>query len=172
MTPLKLEAWRVALSGHPDPVFARYILRSIKGGFSIGFNSNPVVLKCKNANLLSASEQPAVVDKYLEAELKAGRIIEVQASDRNMVHCSPFGVIPKRNRPDKWRLIVDLSAPEGHSVNDGIDKELASLSYVSVDDVVAGIVQYGQGTLLAKMDIRQAYRNISSAGSNTTLTIL
>ena len=47
-------------------------------------------------------------------------------------------------------------------MNDGIDKELASLSYVSIDDVVSGIVQYGQGTLIAKMDIRQAYRNISS----------
>lgn len=73
-----------------------------------------------------------------------------------MVHCSPFGVIPKRNKPGKWRLIVGLSAPKGHSVNDGIDKELASLSYVSVDDVVTSIVQYEQGTLIAKMDILSA----------------
>ena len=29
--------------------------------------------------------------------------------------------------------------PEGHSVNDGIDKALASLSYVSIDQVAAGI---------------------------------
>ncbi len=29
----------------------------------------------------------------------------------------------------KWRLIKDLSAPEDHSVNDGITKELASLTY-------------------------------------------
>ena len=131
----------------PDQVFVQYILRSIKGGFRIGFNSKPVSLKSKGVNLLSASDQPAVVDKYLEAELEAGRVIEVQASDHNIVHCSPFGVIPKRNRPGKWRLIVDLSAPEGYSVNDGIDKELASLSYVSIDDV-AGIVRYGHGTLI------------------------
>ncbi len=44
------------------------------------------------------------------------------------IHCSPFGVIPKRGRPGKWRLIVNLSAPKGNSVNDGISKELASLS--------------------------------------------
>lgn len=55
---------------------------------------------------------------------------------------------------------MDLSSPDGHSVNDGISKDLASLSYVSVDDVVVGIIQRGSGTLLAKMDIRQAYRNI------------
>ena len=49
------------------------------------------------------------------------------------VHCSPFGVISKKNRPDKWRLILDLSSPEKNSVNDGIAKELATVSYVSVE---------------------------------------
>ena len=33
------------------------------------------------------------------------------------VHSSPFGVIPK-NRPSKWCLTVNLSTPEGYSVND------------------------------------------------------
>ena len=48
----------------------------------------------------------------------------------------------------------DLSSPEGHSVNDGISKELASVAYVSV------ILSSGRGTLMAKRDIMQAYRNI------------
>ena len=48
---------------------------------------------------------------------------------------SPFGVISKC-QPRKWRLIVDLSAPEGGSVNDGIDCGLCSLQYVSVEDIV------------------------------------
>ena len=73
---------------------------------------------------------------------------------------APFGVIPKKNRPGKWRLIIDLSSPNGHSVNDGISKELASLTYMSVDDVVRGLLQRGRGALLEKMDIKQAYRNI------------
>ncbi len=52
----------------------------------------------------------------------------------------------------------NLSAPDGKSVNDGISKELASLSYVTtIEDVVAGL---GKGALMAKMDIKQAYRNI------------
>ena len=93
----------------------------------------------------------------MQEELATNRIIRVQESDAGLVHCSPFGVIPKRNRPNKWRLIVDLSTPDGHSVNNGISKDLARLSYV---DVVAGILQRGRGTLLAKMDIWQAYRNV------------
>ncbi len=55
---------------------------------------------------------------------------------------------------------MDLSSPEGHSVNDGIDRELASLAYMSIDDVVAWVLKLGRGTLIAKRDIKQACRNI------------
>ncbi len=47
------------------------------------------------------------------------------ASRRDLV--LPFGVIPKKGKPGKWRLIVNLSAPDGHSVNDSIARELASV---------------------------------------------
>ena len=68
------------------------------------------------------------------------------------VHGSPFGVIPK-SEPGKWRLIVNLSAPECGSVNDEISREMCSLSY---DEVL----QLGRGALLAKFDLRAAYRNV------------
>ena len=55
---------------------------------------------------------------------------------------------------------MDISAPEGYSVNDGISRELSSLSYVKVDDVVARVLQLGRGAMLAKMDIKQAYQNV------------
>ena len=57
-------------------------------------------------------------------------------------------------------MILDLSSPDGHSVNEGVRKDLATLSYISVDNVMAEILQRGWGTLLAKMDIKQAYRNV------------
>ena len=75
------------------------------------------------------------------------------------VHVSRFGVIPKGNSR-KWRLILDLSSPEGQSVNDGINLEWCSLSYVSVDDAVSVIRHLGQNTLLAKVDIKSAYRMV------------
>jgi hypothetical protein len=76
-----------------------------------------------------------VITNYLACELKAGRIVKVGSPQEALdlgIHCSPFGVIPKRNKPGRWRLIANLSAPDGHSVNDGISKDLASLAYVSV----------------------------------------
>ena len=50
--------------------------------------------------------------------------------------------------------------PVGHSINDGISKELASLSYVLVDDVTACALKERKEALLTKMDMKQAYRNI------------
>ena len=52
------------------------------------------------------------------------------------------------------------SAPEGYSVNDGISKEICSLSYMSVDDVAARVVKMGRGSLMANFDLKAAYRNV------------
>ncbi len=125
------------------------------------FDPELVKLKSQKRNMLSASEQPEVVRKYLADEVAAKRVIKVGAPEAAAlpVHRSPFGVIPKK-RKNRWRLIQDLSAPEGNSVNDGIAKELASLSYMSIDDVVGWILELGKGTQLTKMDIQQAYRNV------------
>ena len=58
----------------------------------------------------------------------------------------------------KWRLITDLSYPPGLSVNDGIDSNLCSLKYISVDRVAEVIASYQPEALLAKIDIESAYR--------------
>ena len=64
---------------------------------------------------------------------------------------------------------MDLSSPEGLSINDGIAKEDCSFHYASVDWAVQRIVQLGQHALLAKMDIRKAYRNIPIAPTDRHL---
>ena len=74
------------------------------------------------------------------------------------VHISRFGVIPKSS--GGWRLILDLSAPEGASVNDGVDADLCSLSYVTVEDAARAVRAHGRGCLLAKVDVKQAYRMV------------
>ena len=62
------------------------------------------------------------------------------------------------HQPNKWRLIVDLSYPKGHIVNDGIPKSLCSLSYISVDDAINQIIAIGPNTLLTKLDIKNAFQ--------------
>ena len=156
-SPLKLEAWQSLLKDHPDGWFAEYIVRGIRDGFRIGFRGDRASLRAGRKNMMSAMDHPEVVESYLSEEARLGRIMRINQEAIVMVHCSPFGVIPKKNRINKWRLILDLSAPEGASVNDGIPKELALLAYPSVDDVVSEVVRRG---LIAKMDVKQAYRNV------------
>ena len=69
-----------------------------------------------------------------------------------------FGVIPKNLQPGKCRLIVDLSHPKGKSVNDGIPKHLCSLKYITLEDAVQQILTLSPGALLAKIDIKCAFR--------------
>ena len=71
-----------------------------------------------------------------------------------------MGVIPKGHTPGKWRLITDLSFPPLASVNDGIDRELSSLHYTSVEKVARAAQRLGKSALLAKLDVQAAYRLI------------
>ena len=52
---------------------------------------------------------------------------------------------------------------------DGIEKALCSLSYISVDNVAKTILQLGPGTLLGKMDVKEAFRIVSIHPSDRLL---
>ncbi len=159
-TPLNLEAWSQCLVDHPDKSFVIYILHGIACGFRVGFEPQSK-LRPRKRNMKSASQNPGVVEAYLREEIGQNRVVPVMPEEeRPVVHTSPFGVIPKKRNSAKWRLIVDLSAPENASVNDGIDRSLCSLAYVSVDTVAEAVLELGRGTEMAKMDIKQAYRMV------------
>ena len=73
---------------------------------------------------------------------------------------SPIGIIPKKHKPNKWRLIADLSSPKDKSVNDGIATEWSTLGYATMDHLAALICKLGRGVLLVKADIKEAYRMV------------
>ena len=68
--------------------------------------------------------------------------------------------LAKPNQLGKWRLILDISYPSGGSVNDGVDPNLCSLHYTSVDTAIAQILSLSQKFLMAKINIAQVYRNV------------
>ena len=109
----------------------------------------------------SASLQPSVIDDYHHRELAKGRIAGPFSSPLlPHLHISRFGVIPKKHQPGKWRLILNLSSSDGHSVNDRIRKDPFTVQYMKVDDTIDGIMSLGRGTLLTKFDVKSAYRII------------
>ena len=161
VTPINAEKLQHELYFHPDQTQVDYVISGLSNGFHLGFNPRAVSLKSARQNMPSASLQPSVIDQYLLTELEKGRV----AGPYSMppipnLHISRFGIIPKKYQPGKWRLILDLSSPAGHSVNDGIPKESFSVQYMKVDDVINGIMSLGRGSLLAKFDVESAYRNV------------
>ena len=156
----RAQYWKNLLARHPDQRFADYIISGIREGFRIGFCWHSH-LKSTTRNIPSAYEHPDVVDKYLEAEQKEANVIGPLASatlpNGQSVHVSRIGIIPKGH---KWRLITDLSFPVGRSINDGINPRWCSLEYTTVDKVAAVAMSLGVGALMAKVDIKAAYRII------------
>ena len=147
--------------GSPGPGLVRFLLSGIKKGFRIGFDRR-IHLRSAARNMLSASEHPEVVQAYLDTECSRGGMLGPFSSPARALlppcHVSRFGVIPKGRGTGKWRLITDLSFPPGQSVNDGVDPDLCSLTYTSVDRVAEVIATLPPGALLAKIDIESAYR--------------
>lgn len=139
----------------------KYLLDGMKYGFRIGYNwANP--RKPAKSKMPSTHEHPEVIDKYIQKELNLGRIAgPFEKGDlQPPVHINRFGIIPKKHQEGKYRLIVDMSYPDGGSINDGIDPDLCSLTYLKLDEVVHAIGRKGKGALLAKMDLESAYRII------------
>ncbi len=158
-TPLDVTAWTQALAHHPDQAFASYVLNGLREGFKIGFRHG-CPLRSASSNMQSALTHPQVITDYIQAELAKGRLVGPLSPTSAPLgtHINRFGVIPKGHNTGKWRLITDLSYPPGHSVNDGIDPTLCSLTYTSVDEVAEIVTRLGRGALLAKIDIEAAYR--------------
>ena len=76
----------------------------------------------------SARDRPEVIDECLAEECSKGRVIG--PLDQTLfpdIHVNRFGVIPN-GTSGKWRLIVDMSFPEGASVNDGVSVSLSTLT--------------------------------------------
>ena len=152
-TPLNPSSWEAALQDHPD-------LRRVSGERNQVRIPHWLQIQ-PQGNMRLASQNTEVVNAYIRKEVELGRIVHIKdPSSLPRLHQRHFGVIPKKHRLGKWRLIVNLSAPADHSINHGIAKELCSLSDVSIDEVTAAALPLGRGTRMAKMDIKEAYRAV------------
>ena len=62
----------------------------------------------------AAADHPGAVSNQLDADLMQGTVLGPFNPDhfgQYAVHTNPIGVLPKKHRPGKWRLRVNLSAP-------------------------------------------------------------
>ena len=126
-----LPHWLHGLREHSDREFVNSIADGIQHGFWLGFNYSSSLRPARH-NMPSAAAHPDVISKYVGDEVSGifgpfpkGAIPNLQ------INC--MGVVPKGHTPGKWRMITDLSFPDGASVNDRKDPQLCSLQYTTVD---------------------------------------
>ena len=112
----------------------------------------------------SASNFDSHVQAYLDTELSynaiAGPFHHPPFADDFV--CSPLQTVPKRGSSTR-RVVMDLSFPQGSSVNDGIppDSYLGDqfkLRLPGIDRLVEFILAKGRNCLVFKKDLRRAYR--------------
>lgn len=148
----KLEE-ELAYYNHED---AEILFSGFKSGFSLNYTGPRLATQCKN--LKSAIQNPIVVKNKIEKELMEQRIAgPFQEPPFKFFRVSPIGLVPKK-QPGEFRLIHHLSYPQGSSLNDFIDPDLCSVQYTSFDKAVAMVQELGQNTLLAKSDVKSAFR--------------
>jgi len=158
--PINPHFWEQGLANHPDKKFTSFIIRGLYQGFQIGFTPTLTCLQPAQSNLCSVTQHPNVIWQYLEQEVSKGQTLTAQNHPVLGTTDQPTGCCPKKGKLSKWRMIIDLSLPLGHSVNYGITKKSCSFHYTSINEAA---MASGAGTLMANMNIQQAYHNIPVA---------
>ena len=115
-----------------------YVITGLTYGFHIGYQYQLASRTSAPSNMASSTENPGPVHRYLKTECAAGRVAgPFEQWEVPNVHISRFRVIPKKGQPREWRLILDL---QGKSINDGIDKEVCSLQFPTINQAVEHIL--------------------------------
>lgn len=157
-----MSLWRTKLSSYED----YGVCDLLEFGFPLDFNQSSELNYDVRRNHKGARDFPGFINKYLERECKNMRVVGPFTGNPLSVPLmvSPINTVPKEN-DDERRVIVDLSWPQGYSVNDGISKdrylgEVIELHYASVEEVCKMVLRAGPGSVIYKRDLRRAYRQI------------
>ena len=141
-TPIKVNRLVFLLDGY-TPSTVEFLLSGFTKGFPVHFEGERTSQTA--TNLLSALENPKVVDAKLGKELAAHQLAGPFLSPPlSLFRISPLGIVPKKV-PGEFRLIHHLSFPKGSSVNDGISPDHTSVRYATIDEAIKLIMNAGQG---------------------------
>ena len=139
-----------------DPVKTAELLSGVRHGFPLHYEGPQRTRISRNHR--SAVLQPKTVAEKLAKEITFGRIAgPFEHPPFPSFQAHPLGLVPK-SQPGQYRLIHDLSFPLGDSINSHISREFTSVVYETLDQVIEMVRTLGPGCLIAKADIRDAFR--------------
>ena len=136
----------------------------IKYGFPLDFNANNP-LKHERNNHSSATLHSEDIKAYIAEEKQFKAIYgPYKQNPFDNMHSSPFLTREKPGAPHR-RVIVDLSYPQGYSVNDGVTTDVyldtpILLTLPTIDTITQKVKENGKGSLLYKIDLSRAFRHV------------
>lgn len=145
----------------------RQVLEFLKFGWPINYQGHDPPITLSNHGGAMGFQRH--IDSYIQKELRHEALMGPYCSlpTLSRVAVSPMTSLPKKQEPDKRRIVTDLSWPIGAGVNSGIPEDTylnqpMALQYPNVDSICCRAFQLGPGVaLLWKRDIRRAFRWIS-----------
>ena len=150
---LNIKAWRQVLRNYDIPNLVEYL----EFGFPLGVDYSIFNFKNFDKNHLSAIQKPEGVAKYFKVEVeKQAMFGPFDKPPFKDIHYSP---LMARDKPDGGvRIIVDLSWPQGNSVNSCVPSDIYDdipflLKYPTIDQVVERIQLLGPSAMLFKADL-------------------
>ena len=160
---LDCDAWDALLSDYQDKELCQFL----RYGWPSNYTApSPPVSSQKNHP--SALAHMAEIDRFIDKELSKGALLGpfVSPPFAPWSQTSPLMTAEKKDSLHR-RVIIDLSYPEGQSVNAGVAKNFFQGAYTSynlptVHDLAQKIISLGPGTLLWKTDLERAYRQLRS----------
>ena len=157
---LNIPEWRYLLKDYDIKILGEYL----KYGFPLEIDYEIFQYNEQCDNHPSAIQRPQGVMKYFKTEVdKKAMIGPLNESPFPKLHISP---LMARDKPDGGvRVIVDLSWPQGGSVNSSVPSDIYDtmsykLKYPTIDDIVQKVVEIGPTALLYKVDLERAFRNL------------
>ena len=155
-TPINIASFAAELVSHPNQEFVSNLIYNLQHGFDIGYTGPQFT--SSTSNLSSASSHPHILTNCIITELQAGHMAgpflhQPLANFRT----SPIGAVPKKNST-AFRMITDLSSPHGSSINDYITPEDSTVHFTSFDHAALMISRLGRHSLMAKVDVKSAFR--------------
>lgn len=157
---LNISEWRTRLRHYHDHSLCEFL----QFGWPVGYSASTLP-NSSQPNHGSALSRPDVVNSFLATECLLGATCGPFSSNPLSVDIVTSPLQIAHSRSGKPRVVVDLSFPQGDSVNDGIptDSYLGTpftLRLPGVDALISIIRQKGHSCHLFKKDLSRAYRQL------------
>ena len=157
---LNIDAWRRYLTDYTDTRLVEFL----EFGWPINFDRS-AALQSTLDNHASAVQYSADIDFYIDTEIGHAALLgPFNGPPVAPTHISPLMTKPKKDSLHR-RVIMDLSWPEGASINDGVDGdwylgEEINIRLPTVQFMEDRLLDIGPGAFMFKTDLARGYRQL------------